>query len=102
MFYGMEDHMKATLIIHTKAVYDDGAIVEMTVWQVPKRVAGSRHAFKYSLFYGRDGVRIVGYDNEAGKGDHKHLDGDETAYAFTTIEQLIADFKADVRRRRAN
>lgn len=94
--------MKATLIIHTKAVYDDGSIVEMTVWRVPRRVHGSDHEFKYSLFYGRDGARIVGYDNEAGKGDHRHLDGDETPYTFATIEQLIEDFKVDVRRRRAN
>jgi hypothetical protein len=94
--------MRATLIIHTKAVYDDGSIVEMTVWRVPKRVHGSDHEFKYSLFYGRDGARIVGYDNEAGKGDHRHMDGDETSYRFTTIERLIEDFKADVRRRRAN
>lgn len=94
--------MKATLIIHTKAVYDDGSIVEMTVWRVPRRVHGSDHEFKYSLFYGRDGARIVGYDNEAGKGDHRHVDGDETPYTFATIEQLIEDFKADVRRRRAN
>ena len=94
--------MKATLIIHTKAVYDDGSIVEMTVWRVPRRVHGSDHEFKYSLFYGRDGARIVGYDNEAGKGDHRHVDGDETSYTFATIEQLIEDFKADVRRRRAN
>ncbi|ARJ64644.1 hypothetical protein WV31_02630 [Magnetospirillum sp. ME-1] len=94
--------MKATLILHTKAVYDDGSIVEMRVWAVPMQVQGSGHGFKYSLFYGRDGRRIVGYDNEAGKGDHRHLDGDETAYSFSTIEQLIEDFKADVRRRRAN
>lgn len=94
--------MKAPLIIHTKAVYDDGSIVEMVVWRVPKRVPGSDHAFKYSLFYGRDGLRIVGYDNEAGKGDHRHMDGVETPYTFTTIERLVEDFKADVRRRRAN
>ena len=94
--------MRATLIIHTKAVYDDGSIVEMTVWRVPKRVHGSDHEFKYSLFYGRDGVRVVGYDNEAGKGDHRHMDGDEASYTFTTIERLIEDFKTDVRRRRAN
>lgn len=94
--------MKATLIIHTKAVYDDGSIVELTVWRVPKQVHGSDHGFKYSLFYGRDGVRVVGYDNEAGKGDHRHIDGGEMRYTFTTIEQLIEDFKADVRRRRAN
>lgn len=94
--------MKAALVIHAKAVYDDGSIIEMTVWQVPKRVAGSDHEFKYSLFYGRDGVRIVGYDNEIGKGDHRHMDDVEMPYTFTTVERLIADFKTDVRRRREN
>jgi len=33
---------------------------------------------KYSLFYGRSGVREVGYDNECGKGDHRHFKGGET------------------------
>ena len=37
-----------------------------------------------------------------GNLDHRHVDGDETPYTFVTIEQLIEDFKADVRRRRAN
>lgn len=36
------------------------------------------------------------YDNEAGKGDHKHLRGVEMAYTFTTLDQLIEDFWADV------
>jgi hypothetical protein len=53
-----------------------------------------------SLFYGREGAREVGYDNERGKGDHRHFQGVETAYVFSTVEQLIADFWADVRRLR--
>ena len=55
------------------------------------------HGLKYSLFYGRPGVREVGYDNERGKGDHRHFQGVETAYAFTGVEQLMADFWSDVR-----
>lgn len=35
---------------------------------------------------------MVGFDNERGKGDHRHLHGDETAYAFTDIATLLADF----------
>jgi hypothetical protein len=58
------------------------------------------HGLKYSLFYGREGAREVGYDNERGKGDHRHFQGVETAYVFSTVEQLIADFWADVRRLR--
>jgi len=49
------------------------------------------------LFYGRPGVREVGYDNERGKGDHRHFQGAETAYACTSVEQLMADFWPDVR-----
>jgi len=55
---------------------------------------------KYSLFYGRPGERLVGYDNERGRGDHRHLAGKEEPYSFSTPEQLIADFLADVRRLR--
>ena len=53
---------------------------------------------KYSLFYGRSGVRIVGYDNERGKGDHKHLGEMETRYRFVSVEKLVADFLAEVER----
>ena len=70
----------------------------MTIWLVPRPVAGSAHAFKYSLFYGYPGQRIVGYDNERGKGDHRHLEGREEAYSFSTVEALVADFLSDVKR----
>ena len=88
--------MLATLLHHEKYRYDDGSILEMKVWQVPNRVTGSQHGFKYSLFYGRNGVRLIGYDNESGKGDHRHLNGRETPYTFVSIRQLMADFLADV------
>jgi Family of unknown function (DUF6516) len=93
-------HMKATRAFHDRGEYPDGAIVEMTIWGVPKPVEGCRHAFKYRLFYGFPGKRIVGYDNERGKGDHRHLEGREEPYDFTTVEALIADFLSDVRRAR--
>jgi hypothetical protein len=83
--------------LHRKRLYDDGAIVEMKLWLVPAPVRGSKHSFKYRLFYGREGVRLVGYDNEAGKGDHRHYGGQEEIYRFTTPEQLMADFLKDVR-----
>jgi hypothetical protein len=88
--------MKATLLFHERIDYDDGAIVEMKLWRVPSPVPPSTHGLKYSLFYGRPGVRYVGYDNERGKGDHRHWQGTETAYTFSTVEQLMADFWSDV------
>ena len=36
------------------------------------------------------------YDNEAGKGNHRHIDATETAYAFTTPDAVLADFWKDV------
>ncbi len=72
----------------------------MKLWGLSRPVRGSGHSFKYSLFYGRPGQRLVGYDNEAGKGDHRHLGEHEESYAFTTPEQLVRNFLADVRRLR--
>jgi hypothetical protein len=58
------------------------------------------HNYKYWLFYGRARIRIVGYDNERPKGDHRHLNGKESPYMFTTVEALVRDFLADVETRR--
>ena len=69
----------------------------MVLWRVPQAVPPSAHELKYSLFYGRPGVREVGYDNERGKGDHRHFRGVETPYGFSTVERLFDDFAADVR-----
>ena len=89
--------MKAQRLFHQRIDYDDGAIVEMVLWRVPSPVPPSRHDLKYSLFYGRPGVRAVGYDNERGKGDHRHYLGVESVYVFRDVEQLLADFWSDVR-----
>ena len=87
---------KAELLFHQRIDFDDGAIVEMVLWRVPLPVAPSTHGLKYSLFYGRPGVREVGYDNERGKGDHRHFRGTEASYSFSSVEQLMADFWLDV------
>lgn len=92
--------MKAELLFRQRIDFDDGAIVEMVIWRVPAAVPPSRHGLKYSLFYGRPGIREVGYDNERGKGDHRHLASRELPYGFTTVERLIEDFWTDVRKAR--
>lgn len=86
----------AELLFHVKRVYDDGAIVELKIWRLSRPVPASSHTLKYSLFYGELGVRIVGYDNERGKGDHRHYGDREEPYGFTSVDQLVADFEADV------
>jgi hypothetical protein len=88
---------KASLIFEQRIDFEDGAILEIVVWRVPDPVPPSSQDLKYSLFYGRPGVREVGYDNERGEGDHRHLLGTETPYVFTTVERLFEDFEADVR-----
>src|SRR5919112_1317068 len=87
---------KARALINRKVIYDDGGILQIRIWSVLSPVMASRHAYKYSLFYGRDGVRLVGYDNERGKGDHKHIRASELPYAFTDVNRMIDDFMADV------
>jgi hypothetical protein len=92
--------MKATRAFYDRSEYPDGAIVEMTIWWVSEPVLGSAHFFKYSLFYGYPGKRVVGYDNERGKSDHRHIEGLEEPYLFSTVEVLVADFLSDVRHAR--
>ena len=89
--------MDAELLFHQRINYDDGMIVEMVLWRVPSPVPPSSHSLKYSLFYGCPGAREIGYDNERGKGDHRHFQGAESAYTFRSVEQLMADFWTDVR-----
>ena len=60
----------------------------------------SEHGFKYRLYAGKDGQRIVGFDNERGKGDYMHLLGVETAYKWFGMEALLHDFRREVERQR--
>lgn len=83
------------LILKTKTTYQ-GGVVEMVVWQAPQAVPPWVHLFKYRLVFIRENLRVVGYDNERGKGDHKHLGTLEVRYKFVDIETLMADFLRDV------
>ncbi len=87
-------------MIADKVVFDDGAIQEIVIWRLPAPLPKGSHGFKYRLFYGYPGRRVVGYDNERGKGDHRHVDRREQRYAFRGWEALISDFLADVARAR--
>lgn len=89
-------YMKATLLARTKEVRDDGSIVEIVIWELTEPLSPSRHRFKYRLFYGRPGEHWVRYDNERGKGDHRHVGDRETNYVFVSIEQLLDDFERDI------
>jgi hypothetical protein len=88
--------VKAKPLLHERRVLAEDAFVELVVWQVPSPVLGSAHSFKYRLAFIVNGMCMLRYDNEAGKGDHKHLGGQEVPYAFITPAQLLADFWNDV------
>lgn len=87
-----------TLLARAKEVRDDGSIVEIVIWELPEPLPPSSHSFKYRLYYGAAGISRVRYDNERGKGDHRHIGDDEQEYVFTTVEQLLEDFRSDVER----
>lgn len=87
--------MPATPILSDKQAFGAG-FVEIIVWRVPKPVPPSGHPFKYRLVYVVQGKRMVGYDNERGKGDHRHVDDRETPYQFVDIPTLLRDFWQDV------
>lgn len=88
---------KAEKLLDIRVRLDDGYISALRLWRVPSPVPPSTHSFKYALFYGRDGERAVLFDNERGKGDHKHILGVESPYDFTTPDKLIKDFETAVR-----
>jgi hypothetical protein len=88
--------MKATLLLRERLAISETAFVEMTVWRVPAPVKGSVHDFKYRLALVSEGVCVFRYDNEAGKGDHRHIGERETPYRFVGAETLQRDFWADV------
>jgi Family of unknown function (DUF6516) len=96
----MLSNMKAELLIDERHVLDNGIFVEIVVWRLPRPVPGSAHRFKYRLALVVDQVCVLRYDNEAGKGDHRHVEGAEESYDFTAPETLLADFWSDVEIRR--
>ncbi|MBI5330814.1 MAG: hypothetical protein HZB71_09405 [Betaproteobacteria bacterium] len=85
-------------LIRNRKFRQGGLVIQERIWQLPAAAPGSRHRYKYSLYCGRDGQCLVRYDNERGKGDHRHEGDLENAYPFTTLEQLLEDFIADVTR----
>jgi uncharacterized protein DUF6516 len=71
-------------------------VLQMTVWKLPRPVEGCAHSLKYRLAYVVDGQCVLRYDNETGKGDHRHVQGTETRYEFENLEVLQVDFWKDV------
>lgn len=76
-------------------------MIELVVWKVPTPVPPTEHGYKYRAAYSLNGERIVEFDNERSKGDHRHMDGKQLPYTFERMDQLVEDFIAAVSARRA-
>ena len=93
------NNMPAELVIDERHPFPDGiSFAHIRIWKVPQPVEGSGHCYKYSLVYVVEGRCVLRYDNERGKGDHRHWNDSETDYAFTSMEKLLADFRDDITR----
>lgn len=89
--------MKAKLLIKEKGVLEDGYILELVLWELPEKTEDRPHGYKYRLYFGdSEGNCLVRYDNERGRGDHKHIGEKEMAYEFVDRDKLIEDFYRDV------
>tara|TARA_R110000824_G_scaffold386283_3_gene580916 strand:- start:10203 stop:10529 length:327 start_codon:yes stop_codon:yes gene_type:complete len=94
----IDDIMDAQVIYRRRKPLTPTAFYEAVIWVVPAPVRGSAHGYKYRLALVVDGACVLRYDNEAGKGDHRHVGERQEPYRFTTPEALLADFHAEVER----
>ncbi|MCL1861854.1 MAG: DUF6516 family protein [Proteobacteria bacterium] len=90
--------MNASLLKRERIHISDNSFAEVVVWAVPHPLPGSAHSYKYRLAYIVNEVCVLRYDNEAGKGDHRHAGEGQTPYAFSTLDALMDDFWNDVTR----
>lgn len=84
--------MPVRLLLRERRILGEGRFADIVIWQLPTPVPGSAHDFKYRLAYVVEGVCVLRFDNEAGKGDHKHIGAHEVPYYFAALEQLVIDF----------
>ncbi len=88
-------NMKAELLMRERRVLEAG-FIEVVVWKLPEPLSGSAHGLKYRLAYVVQGLCVLRYDNEAGKGDHRHVGDHEAPYEFVSVDRLLDDFLDDV------
>jgi len=90
--------MKARELFNRRVPVTKQSFAELVMWEVPESIPGSAHSYKYRLAFIVAGVCVLRYDNETGKGDHRHVKGKELKYRFVSVDQLVADFFEDVKR----
>jgi hypothetical protein len=95
---GIISNMEPSLHLNERRVIAEEAFVEMVVWRLPAPLPGSPHSFKYRLALVVKGDCVLRFDNEVGKGDHKHIGREERPYVFTSPRALLEDFWNEVDR----
>jgi hypothetical protein len=90
---------RATVLLREKVIDDQGNILDVVIWRVPV-TSRSPSGVRYRLAFVRRGEAgpSVLYDNHSPKGHHRHVSGMEEPYRFVDVDQLLADFTADVQR----
>lgn len=90
--------MKSIELLRQRIVLSENKFAELVLWRLTQPLAESEHTFKYRLAYVVNGECVLRYDNEAGKGDHRHWGEKESEYTFSTPEKLLVDFQHDIER----
>nr|WP_319395596.1 DUF6516 family protein [uncultured Desulfobacter sp.] len=88
--------MNAELILKNRHIISETSFAELIVWRISTSLPGSKHNFKYRLAFIVDNACVLRYDNETGKGDHKHIGDKELPYEFKSPKTLMRDFWKDV------
>lgn len=89
------NNMRAELLMRERRVLEVG-FIEVIVWKLPQPLSASTHSLEYRLADVVASECVLRYDNEAGKGDHRHVGTKEMPYVFVSVDQLLDDFLADV------
>lgn len=90
--------MKARELVRRRVPMGENVFAEIALWQLDGSVPPSNHHYKYRLVLVVDGRCVLRYDNERGKGDHRHIGESELPYTFRTVEDLVADFFHEAKR----
>ena len=77
---------------------DDKSYIDWSIHAVAKD-RWRPHGVRYRIAWVDKGVCRVLFDNHHGKEVHVHLDGNESAYLFISVEKLWNDFLNEIRKR---
>lgn len=88
--------MSAELLFEDRFVLSGRAFAPVKAGRIPAPLRGSRHRLRNSVVFVVDGKCVLRLDNEAGKSDHRHMDGIETPLEFDDLNGLQADFWKEV------